>query len=697
MPTKTTDRLTHDDLKKFCQPWPGGSAKEWTCPLCGGKLALYKADEFLCVGSCDPKKLAALLYELRDAKKKKPRPSTTEGWQGLTPKDYCAAKRFPLPWFILNYSAIPLGPMQGTYNGKPVVEFAYMDIHRKTIFRRFRESMDYGVISEKDSEMVIPYGLWTIRPDKDEKWPRAVVLCEGESDQQTLTFHKVPALGVPGVKCWRAEWAKLPALKYAEVIFVIQEPPSKPGAPDVGKKFVEDVRAAFPGKIVKPLNLAAHTSQHAKDPSALHLAVAEGKLFGWENPAVKEMLRKPGWDADLVKSENWEEAKIHEDFMESFFLCVRAVMKTANERRIVSVLAADVEMKLTKWLWRDHIPLGTVTVFAGMPDMGKSTAATDVDARLSTGANFPFSGNELGGPCEVAVLASEDDINETLKPRLVAADGDSSKVHFLIGTVVDGQTDSEMAIALDTDLDMVGCFLKEHPDVRQLRVDPVTAYLGIVNPDRPREVRPFLQKLLKFARKWNIGILLVMHLAKNVEVSALYRVGGAATWVQVPRSVWFFAKKEKEEGDTTPPAHIMVSGKGNLVADDKKKALEFRITSVSVPIEGKDESIGRIEWGAECETTLEEQMGQHSGKPGPEPKKMEAAKKYFKTALADGAKPRDEVFDAGLAAGHKKWTLTGAAKELKLEGEWRGGVYYWMLPAQPVIPIVGEVDGRVVY
>ena len=62
-------------------------------------------------------------------------------------------------------------------------------------------------------------------------------------------------------------------------------------------------------------------------------------------------------------------------------------------------------MKLTKWLWKDHVPLQHVTVFAGMPQKGKSTAAADLIARLTTGKTFPGAGNTIE-PCDVIVLAS---------------------------------------------------------------------------------------------------------------------------------------------------------------------------------------------------------------------------------------------------------------------------------------------------
>lgn len=50
-----------------------------------------------------------------------------------------------------------------------------------------------------------PYGLWRISSDKTY-----LIVVEGESDCHTLWFHGLPALGVPGANCWRAEWECYP-------------------------------------------------------------------------------------------------------------------------------------------------------------------------------------------------------------------------------------------------------------------------------------------------------------------------------------------------------------------------------------------------------------------------------------------------------------------------------------------------------
>ena len=87
---------------------------------------------------------------------------------------------------------------------------------------------------------------------------------------------------------------------------------------------------------------------------------------------------------------------------------------------------------------------------------------------------------------------------------------------------------------------MLKVLLQKNPAVKLIVVDPVTSYIGNVDPNKPKEVRPFLNKLKAFAKEMNVTVLLIMHLSKNPDVSALHRVGGAATWIEVPRSVWFF-------------------------------------------------------------------------------------------------------------------------------------------------------------
>src|SRR5260370_39404614 len=116
-------------------------------------------------------------------------------------------------------------------------------------------------------------------------------------------------------------------------------------------------------------------------------------------------------------------------------------------------------------------------------------------------------------------------------------------------------------------------------------MDRVTLYTGDGEPNKPKEVRHFLNKLKKFSEEMGVSLLLIMHLSKNPDVSALHRVGGAATWIEVPRSVWFFDVKKQEEDSTAPPSYVMVNGNLNIVADAQKTSLDYTFVGVDVQIE----------------------------------------------------------------------------------------------------------------
>lgn len=219
-----------------------------------------------------------------------------------------------------------------------------------------------------------------------------------------------------------------------------------------------------------------------------------------------------------------------------------------------------------------------------------------------------------------------------------------------------------------------------HPQVRLIVMDPVTYYIGDVDPNKPKEVRPFLNKLKRFAEQMGVSLLLIMHLSKNPDVSALHRVGGAATWIEVPRSVWFFDVKQQEEESSEPPSYVMVNGKLNIIADERKKSLEYTFGGVDVEIQGVLQSMGTIRWGSESSVTLEQQYSRAKEKPGPSPVKTEAAKGWLQLYLGNGPRNSDDVFGEGAVAGHKRVTLYEAKKRLSVVASRGRGGFIWALP-----------------
>src|SRR5260370_16157412 len=108
----------------------------------------------------------------------------------------------------------------------------------------------------------------------------------------------------------------------------------------------------------------------------------------------------------------------------------------------------------------------------------------------------------------------------------------------------------------------------------------------------------------------------------------------------------------------------MVNGKVNIVAEERKKSLEYDFVGVDVHIKGILQSMRTVRWGDESRVTLEQQYNRaRTGKPGPEPKKMGEAMAWLREYLADGEKFAAYVYRDAEAAGHSDRTLRNAKEK----------------------------------
>ena len=79
-----------------------------------------------------------------------------------------------------------------------------------------------------------------------------------------------------------------------------------------------------------------------------------------------------------------------------------------------------------KWAWRDRIALAKLTALSGRPKIGKGVVYSHLIARVTCGE----LDGDLDGPRNAIVVTTEDDPGDTLKPRLMAASADLSRVSF---------------------------------------------------------------------------------------------------------------------------------------------------------------------------------------------------------------------------------------------------------------------------
>src|SRR5690554_4603557 len=94
-----------------------------------------------------------------------------------------------------------------------------------------------------------------------------------------------------------------------------------------------------------------------------------------------------------------------------------------------SISLSTVETKEIDWLHPGRIPKGKITIIAGDPDVGKTFLTLDIAARVSTGATWPDGAENKAG--NVLILSAEDDLADTIVPRLKAANANLDNIFAL--------------------------------------------------------------------------------------------------------------------------------------------------------------------------------------------------------------------------------------------------------------------------
>ena len=203
------------------------------------------------------------LFERRNGHRKKfhsTSPDNTATVQRCTLKDYSEAKGLSVEFLS------QLGLVDRKYQGKPAVRIPYLAQDGQESAVRFRIALEKSEEGDdrfrwRTGSKAMPYGLWRLEAAKNAGY---VVLVEGESDAQTLWFHGVPALGVPGASNWKSEWSV--HLEGLERIYAVVEPDAG------GETFRE--KLASTSAIREHLCLV-DLGEH-KDASGLYLAYREG-------------------------------------------------------------------------------------------------------------------------------------------------------------------------------------------------------------------------------------------------------------------------------------------------------------------------------------------------------------------------------------------------------------------------------------
>jgi len=187
---------------------------------------------------------------------------------------------------------------------------------------------------------------------------------------------------------------------------------------------------------------------------------------------------------------------------------------------------SSIKQKKVDWLWYPYIPYGKLTLLQGDPGEGKSTFILNVAALLTRGAPMP-DGFQVAGPQTVIYQCAEDNVADTVKPRLIAADADCGKVAYIV--------DESGRITLEDDrIEEVIIQTK----AKLFILDPLQAFQSQDGDmQSASRMRSILGKLTLLAAKYNCAIVLIGHMNKGNGGNSIYRGLGSIDIAAIARSV----------------------------------------------------------------------------------------------------------------------------------------------------------------
>ena len=327
-----------------------------------------------------------------------------------------------------------------------------------------------------------------------------------------------------------------------------------------------------------------------------------------------------------------------------------------DEPNLKLINMEQVEVEKIDWLLYPFIPFGKVTIVQGDPGEGKPTMVLHIIAKLTKGeAVLPSDSDESAleektmvlEPVNVIYQTAEDGLGDTIKPRLLSAGADCSRV-----MVID---DGDQALT------MMDARLEEaiiQTKARLVVLDPIQGFLGAdVDMHRANEIRPLMKRVALLAEKYHCAIILIGHMNKNSNGKSSYRGLGSIDFQAAARSVLIVGRIKDE-----PEIRVVCHVKSSLAPEGK--SIAFRL----------DKDTG-FEWIGEYDISADDLLsGDNRGQ------KIHVAKEFLQEVLASGSVAQTKVAEEAESRGIKKKTLWNAKKELEIDSVKIGNQWFWMLP-----------------
>lgn len=454
----------------------------------------------------------------------------------------------------------------------------------------------------------------------------AIVIVEGEKDVDALLAHGIPATTNPGgAGKWTPAYSALLRTAGAKRVAII------PDNDDPGRAHAESVAAMC--------SEAGLTTRIVKLPDVPPKGDVSDFLERHTREELLEVMKAtPPWKPSESQTQTVQPGP-------------------------VLVCLADVQPQDIEWVWENRIARGWFGTLVGDPGVGKSTMTIDIAARITRGAEWPDGGRAPAG--NVILLACEDALAVTVRPRLDRQGGDASRVTVL--KAVRGDDGTERDFSIDRDLPHLAVAIKALQPILVV-IDPLSAYFGTEHDSyKDTEVRAVLKPLARLAEDTGTAILGLMHMNKSTNQKALYRGLGGIGFIGASRISLAAGKDPNADR-----CFLMAHKQNDCPAS---ATLAYQITSER-----------RLVWESAAITGVNVDHVLSGGAALPDEDREDAAA-FLRELLADGPMAQTEIEREGKGHGFSISQLRRAKRVAGVESEksgFRGGVWLWRLEVPKV-------------
>ena len=298
---------------------------------------------------------------------------------------------------------------------------------------------------------------------------------------------------------------------------------------------------------------------------------------------------------------------------------------------------SSVTQHKVEWLWYPYIPYGKLTILQGDPGEGKSTFMLNVAALLTRGKNMP-DGYQVKEPQKVVYQTAEDNLADTVKPRLIAAGADCNRIAYIVD-------EEEPLTLMDSRIESV----IQQTKARLFILDPLQAYLT-QDSDMfsAGKMRGQLKRIADIAAKYKCAVVIIGHMNKTSGEKNLYRGLGSIDIAAIARSVLMISR-------------YMFPVKSSLAPEG---------TAIGFTLNRK---LGLV-WLGQCYVNKEALQKNESSES-----KRELAARMLTELLSEQDVYSTDILKKFETMGISERTIHTVKKELGITSYRKGGVWLWHL------------------